>query len=157
MVALLEDAATSDAATLVRRVFAQREAVQRDFVEMRSGHVLSAPERLASALGGWLAEYTSPDGMLLDLGCGPGQLLAAAARRGQPAVGVDIALEWIVVAGRLVSEHGGVPMAAAACGEALPVADESIASIVGLDANTSPTRLWSRLRLNACCGPEGSW
>lgn len=45
-------------------------------------------------------------GPLLDLGCGAGGLLVAAARQGRPAVGLDIALRWLVIAARRLEEEG---------------------------------------------------
>ncbi len=51
---------------------------------------------------------------LLDVGCGTGGLLAAAAQRGARPIGVDIALRWLVVARRRFAEAGlDVPLVAA--------------------------------------------
>jgi len=45
-------------------------------------------------------------GSLLDVGCGTGGLLVAAAARGCSAVGIDVALRWLVVARRRLAESG---------------------------------------------------
>lgn len=54
------------------------------------------------------------DRSLLDVGCGTGGLLVAAAERGAHPVGVDIALRWLVVAQRHLRKAGrDVPLVAA--------------------------------------------
>lgn len=51
---------------------------------------------------------------MLDVGCGTGGLLLAAASRGANPVGVDIALRWLVVARRRFREAGfDIPLVAA--------------------------------------------
>ena len=57
---------------------------------------------------------------LLDVGCGTGALVEAAARRGAVAVGVDIALRWLVVARRRLEEAGLDARLVAADGVLLP-------------------------------------
>lgn len=67
--------------------------------------VVLAGERLAAE---WLdALPRAAPGPWLDLGCGTGNLLAAAAARGIAAVGVDVALRWLVVARRRPSLTAG--------------------------------------------------
>lgn len=46
----------------------------------------------------------APGDRVLDVGCGTGALVEAAARRGARAVGVDIALRWLVIARRRLEE-----------------------------------------------------
>ncbi len=67
----------------------------------------------------WLEPCVSR-GIFLDLGCGPGMLLAAAAEEGYQGIGVDVSLVWLVVAHRLIEARGGRPVLAAALAEALP-------------------------------------
>lgn len=59
-------------------------------------------------------------GRLLDVGCGTGGLVAAAAARGVRPVGVDIALRWLVVAQRGLREAGVDAALVAADGALLP-------------------------------------
>ena len=40
----------------------------------------------------------TPESLLLDLGCGTGGFLAAASRGSLPAVGVDVAFRWLLIA-----------------------------------------------------------
>jgi SAM-dependent methyltransferase len=117
---------------LVVEVFRQRGWSQGD-VEHRTALIIEGPERFARDLETWLHPATTGRRPFLDLGCGAGPLLAAAARLGRPAVGIDVSLEWLVVAGALIREHGGVPILAAALGEALPFADGSLGGVVSLD------------------------
>lgn len=57
---------------------------------------------------------------LLDVGCGTGGLVVAAARRGADATGVDVALRWLVVARRQLAEEGVAANLVAADGGRLP-------------------------------------
>jgi SAM-dependent methyltransferase len=88
-------------------------------------------ERLA---GEWLDGMTADPaagGRWLDLGCGTGNLLAAADARGIEAVGVDIALRWLVVARRRPSLATGSRLV---CGDAghLPFEDGAFAAVTAL-------------------------
>jgi SAM-dependent methyltransferase len=59
------------------------------------------------ARGDLALERLAPaSGPLLDVGCGAGGLLVAAARRGQDATGADIALRWLVIAQKRLNEAG---------------------------------------------------
>ncbi len=70
----------------------------------------------------WLAGAWSPDvgARVLDVGCGTGGLLVAAARRGAQVTGVDIALRWLVVARRHCDQSGVDAALVAADGAVLP-------------------------------------
>lgn len=46
------------------------------------------------------------EGPLLDVGCGTGGLLVAAAREGCRVAGLDVALRWLVIARRRLEEEG---------------------------------------------------
>lgn len=59
-------------------------------------------------------------GSLLDVGCGTGGLLIAAARRGFAPIGVDVALRWLVIARRMLSDAGFDATLVAADGALLP-------------------------------------
>jgi SAM-dependent methyltransferase/rubredoxin len=119
---------------LVRAVYARRSAWNEDLVQLRTRQVLTAPHRLQKDVAGWLGTAVSQDGWL-DLGCGPGMLLAAAAGLKTPGagVGVDVSMTWLVVAKRLIQAHGGRPVLAAGLAEALPFADGALSGVVSLD------------------------
>ena len=119
---------------LVRAVYARRSAWDEDLVRLRTQQVLTAPRRLRKDVAGWLAGAVSQDAWL-DLGCGPGMLLAAAAGLKGPGagVGVDVSMTWLVVAKRLIVAHGGTPVLAAGLAEALPFADDALSGVVSLD------------------------
>lgn len=69
---------------------------------------------------------------LLDLGCGTGGLMVAAARRGDRVAGVDVALRWLVVARRRLREAGVEAEQVCANAEWLPFADQSFDAVAGL-------------------------
>jgi SAM-dependent methyltransferase len=94
--------------------------------------VIVAPSRLATQLDGWLRPATHTPGFL-DLGCGPGMLLAAAARAGVMGLGIDVSLVWLVVARRMIEQHGGRAMLCAGFAESLPLPDASVPAVVSLD------------------------
>lgn len=117
---------------MVRAVFEAQPGRSRQQIDMRTRQVLVAPSRLMTQLDGWLHVATSSPGFL-DLGCGPGMLLAAAATRGASGLGIDVSLLWLVVARRMIEQHGGVATLCAAFAESLPLRDASAPAIVSLD------------------------
>ena len=118
---------------LVRSVYARREGWDEGRIDRRTREVLQAPERLKSDVEGWLKAFCVEDGLPLDLGCGAGMLLAAMAMEGKNALGIDVSMTWLVVAKRLIEEHGGEPILAAAMAEHLPLNDGSVSGVVSLD------------------------
>jgi SAM-dependent methyltransferase len=121
-----------DVETAVRFVFARREGWSPQRIETHVRRVVAAPARLRTELTEWLEPFSSREPRL-DLGCGPGMLLAAAAAEGCQGIGVDVSLEWLVVAKRMISAVGGTPVLAAALAEHLPLATAAIGSIAMLD------------------------
>jgi 2-polyprenyl-3-methyl-5-hydroxy-6-metoxy-1,4-benzoquinol methylase len=117
---------------MVRDVFASQPGRSEQQIDMRTRQVLVSPSRLSTQLDGWLHAATSRQGFL-DLGCGPGMLLAAAASRGVSGLGIDVSLRWLVVARRMIEQHGGRATLCAAFAEHLPLRDASTPAIVSLD------------------------
>ncbi|MGI8807285.1 MAG: methyltransferase domain-containing protein [Acidimicrobiales bacterium] len=70
----------------------------------------------------WMAESGRPEpgSSMLDIGCGTGGLLVAAARAGAAVTGVDIALRWLVIARRRCEEEDVAVRLVAADGALLP-------------------------------------
>jgi SAM-dependent methyltransferase len=72
-------------------------------------------------------------GPLLDLGCGAGQYLLAAARAGVQVVGVDASLCQLILARRLLADQGLAADLALADAEALPFAAEVFHAVIAAD------------------------
>jgi len=117
---------------MVRAVFEAQPGRSQQQIDMRTRQVLVAPGRLATQLDGWLRGVTQSS-FFLDLGCGPGMLLAAAAERGVSGLGIDVSIAWLVVARRMIQQHGGEPALCAAFAESLPLRDARVPGIVSLD------------------------
>ena len=117
---------------MVRAVFESQAGRSQQQIAIRTRQVLVAPGRLTTQLDGWLNTAAGRPGFL-DLGCGPGMLLAAAAGRGVSGLGIDVSLVWLVVARRMIEQHGGVATLCAAFAESLPLPDARTPAIVSLD------------------------
>ena len=109
-------------------------------------HISGAVSR-GEALAGRL---TGP-GRVLEVGCGTGGLLVAAARIGVDIQGVDIAARWLVVARRRLTDHGvDIPLTAAGA-ERLPWPDGTFDTLVAdsllehLDDPGRALREWVRV------------
>ena len=97
----------------------------------RTGQVLAGIGKYDGQLDGWLAATTRTP--ILEVGVGPGQMTSALARRGIAVHGIDVSMEWLVVAKHWVRSLGAEPSLAVAMAEKLPVATGSVASYVSLD------------------------
>lgn len=105
----------------------------------------------AEARGHSLLEQVSVDGPILEVGCGTGGFLTAAARAGRTVIGVDIAARWMVVARRRLTDAGcRVPLIAASA-DALPWRDGTFSTVVAdsliehLDDPSAALREWARV------------
>jgi SAM-dependent methyltransferase len=72
-------------------------------------------------------------GTILEIGCGAGGLITAAARSGRTVVGVDIAIRWLIGARRRLRDASITAPLVAACAEALPWSDGSF-DVVAADS-----------------------
>lgn len=120
------------AADLAQEIFRARTHWSDERIRTRTAQVVEGPARARQELTGWLAPVAETDGPLLEIGCGTGGLLAALPPD-RHAIGLDVSLVWLVVASRLLAEHGRRPALAAAVAEALPLTASSIAAVVALD------------------------
>jgi len=120
------------AEALARDVFGSRPHWTEARIRFRTQQVLEGPSRATRELDTWLAPAARAQGPLLEIGCGTGGLLAALPPD-RAAIGVDVSLAWLVVAKRLLAEHGRHFPLAAAVGEALPLPDGSAGAVVALD------------------------
>jgi SAM-dependent methyltransferase/uncharacterized protein YbaR (Trm112 family) len=117
---------------VVRRVFASQPHRTAAEADHRTRQVLASPGRLRAQIRGWLRDVALTPGFV-DVGCGAGLLLAAAAAEGVSGAGVDVSLEWLVVARRIIEAHGGRATLCAALAEALPLPDGSAPAVASLD------------------------
>lgn len=97
--------------------------------------LLAGGERAQASLASW-EESAAPncapsgDASLLEIGCGTGPLLVAAAPRFKRVVGVDIAFRWLVVAKKRLADEGLDLPLICACAEALPFPDGTFDRVV---------------------------
>lgn len=129
---LVHDTRSQTLAAMVRSVFSSQPGRTPADIDLRTRQVLGSPARLKPELEGWLRDAARTPGVV-DLGCGPGMLLAAAAAHGVSGVGIDVSLVWLAVARRMIEEHGGRATLAAAFGESLPLPDGRTPALVSLD------------------------
>jgi SAM-dependent methyltransferase len=116
----------------VRWVFEKRPAWSKALIDLRTRQVLAMPDRMRIEAQDWLKPALH-SGTFLDIGCGSGGLLAAAATLGMQGIGIDVCMVWLQVAARMIKAHGGIPILSAAMAEALPLANDSIGGVVSLD------------------------
>jgi SAM-dependent methyltransferase/uncharacterized protein YbaR (Trm112 family) len=83
--------------------------------------------------GAHLRELGPVTGQLLDVGCGTGGLVVAAARSGLDVTGVDLALRWLVVARRHLDEAGVDAQLVAADGALLPFRAGSFDAVTSVE------------------------
>jgi SAM-dependent methyltransferase len=105
----------------------------------------------ALARGEAIVDRMPETGRVLEVGCGTGGLLVAAARVGRSIVGVDIAARWLVVARRRLTDHGLVVPLTVAEAERLPWPDGTFDTVVAdsllehLDDPVRALREWVRV------------
>ena len=117
----------------VHHVFASRAHWAPARAERRTREVLRAPARLEAQIDDWLRPAIDAPAPLLDIGCGPGGLLCAAAARGIEPIGIDTSLRWLMAARMLLQERGTRAHLAAAHAEALPLRDAGVGAVLSLD------------------------
>ena len=117
----------------IRHIFCSSRGMSESQADYRTRQILAGVEKCQSQCSDWLKSAVESDGVILEIGCGPGQMLAAAATRGCEVAGVDVSMEWLVIARHLVERYGGRPYLAAGFAEQLPLADDSVEAIISLD------------------------
>lgn len=120
----LVESGPDDFRGLVRHYWGMTPEVPPHLAERYTANVVAGPQRAQVHLDALDEDVAGR--RLLDVGCGTGGLLVAAASRGAASVtGVDIALRWLVVAARQLREQGVDARLIAADGGALPFRDGS--------------------------------
>jgi ubiquinone/menaquinone biosynthesis C-methylase UbiE len=103
-----------------RELLAKRNS---ESIEKGIEHRLKLRERSPTRLQQLLdaAKSGSPDGNVLDLGCGSGEAISALIKSGaQFVVGMDISLTELILAKKLLSEQGIDACLVAGCAERMP-------------------------------------
>jgi 2-polyprenyl-3-methyl-5-hydroxy-6-metoxy-1,4-benzoquinol methylase len=101
---------------------------------MRVKQIMSAPPKFHHQFEGWLKPCVTHDGLLLDIGCGSGGLLAAAATIGIMAAGIDASMINLVAAKHMIEAHGGTARLACAYAEALPIGNARVSAVTMYDS-----------------------
>jgi len=142
-------AATTGFVGLLEYYWSITEATPRDLAQRFIRHAATAFERASGLLSGLpqaAAPASPPQVRTLELGCRAGGMLAAAAGSHGPAVGIDIALRWLVVADKQLEERGVQAGLVCACAEYLPFPDGSFDVVLAenvLEHVREPARLMS--------------
>ena len=119
---------------LVIRVWQKRANVPADILERRLRGIRDSHLKYQSELApnGWLGKQIG-QGKCLEIGCGTGGFLVAAAPRLPQATGIDVSLTWLVTAKKRLEEKGLSAQLICACVEHLPFAAESFDCAVSFD------------------------
>lgn len=139
-------AATTDVHGLARHYYDMTRDVGPERRSRYLAHIHHAERR-----GAALAARLPLQGRVLEVGCGTGGLLVAAARRGIAIEGADIAARWLVLARRRLDDQGiAVPLVAAGA-DRLPWRDQCFDAVVAdsvlehLDDPAAALREWARV------------
>jgi SAM-dependent methyltransferase len=145
--AMMLDDLGLDFAGTIHAYWQRTPEVPAPLAERYATNALGDERRLSSHLDR-LASLGTTTGVLVDMGCGTGGLVAEAARRGFAAVGVDIALRWLVVARKRMEERGVRALVVAADAARPPFAHATFDTCVSTESleHTSDQRGF----LNGC-------
>ncbi|MEZ4422577.1 MAG: methyltransferase domain-containing protein [Gemmatimonadota bacterium] len=134
--AVAEAATTRGFEALIDHYYSMTSVVPPADAAMYKRGLLAAGPRAQASLARWRQEAggVGQGGAFLDVGCGTGPLLVAAARAGYgPVVGVDVAFRWLVLGRARLQEAGlDLPLLCANA-EALPFKEERF-DVVALDS-----------------------
>ena len=111
-----------------------RPAVPHDIVAKRRVHMLGDVRRAQSSLAELEQISALPrQGQFLEIGCGTGGFLIAAARVFRCVVGLDISMPRAVLAKKQLEETGREALVICASAEFLPFVNDSFHIVVGSD------------------------
>lgn len=128
---LVDFARTHSFAELLAFYYSITDDVPPERVDQYARYAAAGPERAGVVLAD-LAPFQAGD-RLLDVGCGAGGMMVAAARQGVEAVGLDIALRWLVIARKHLEGLGLDACLVCADAEALPFADGGFTHVAAVD------------------------
>lgn len=118
----------------VRAYWAMTPGTPRALAERFTRYVLGGEQRAAEWLDSLAPDARGPHGTLwLELGCGTGDLVAAARERGVHVAGIDVAFRWLVIARRRAALAGQAGVQLVCCNaEHLPFPGGSFGRVAGL-------------------------
>ena len=128
---LVESTRGASLESMVRAYWAMTPGTPESLASRFVAHVMGAERRSRE----WFAAIGSSPrvaGTWLDVGTGTGDLAVVVAEQGTPAVGIDIAMRWLVVAKRR-AELADVSVDFVCCNaEQLPFPDKTFARVVSV-------------------------
>lgn len=136
--ALAADPAARTFESMVTRVWESRRSIPASVVRRRLREIANMHGKSAADLSpsGWIGsrlDSSAPDIRCLEVGCGTGGFVAAAASRFPIAAGIDVSMTWLLVTRRRLEEAGAAASLACACAERLPVPDGYFDAVVAQD------------------------
>jgi 2-polyprenyl-3-methyl-5-hydroxy-6-metoxy-1,4-benzoquinol methylase/uncharacterized protein YbaR (Trm112 family) len=131
--AIMLDELQLDFAGTVAAYWERTPEVPMQFAQRYSANMLIDEQRLSPHLDR-LAALGMTAGVLVDMGCGTGGIVSEAARRGFTAVGVDLALRWLVVARKRMEAQGIRTLLVAADAARPPFAHATFDVCVSIEA-----------------------
>ena len=132
---VLERCGDSSFADALDAYYAMTPELPRTLADFYKAHQL-AGERIGELTFRELARLgagLTPESLLLDLGCGTGGFLAAASRGFMPAVGVDVAFRWLLIARLRLRKAGFDALFVCANAEHLPFSPRTFDAVVASD------------------------
>lgn len=102
--------------------------------EMRVRQILGAHSKFLRQFKEWLSPIVSESGSVLDVGCGSGGFLAAAASIQIHAAGIDASMTNLIAAKHMIEAHGGTATLACAYAENLPIESERVSAVTMHDS-----------------------
>jgi ubiquinone/menaquinone biosynthesis C-methylase UbiE/uncharacterized protein YbaR (Trm112 family) len=125
---IFERAADSDFRALVEYYWSITPDTPPEMARRFTAQAIAAVERGRHFLNAHSAVKTKlqrPNARVLDLGTRTGGLLLAAAEHGQKAIGIDIALRWLIIARKRLEEAGLPAQLVCCCAEFLPFCESA--------------------------------
>jgi ubiquinone/menaquinone biosynthesis C-methylase UbiE len=126
-----EFAAKHDFRELVAYYYSITNDVPDRLAAVFAGYLVNAPLRARPSIE--VLRSAGAGDTLLDLGCGSGGALVAAADVFQDRTGVDIALRWLVIARKRLEEAGATASLVCADAEALPFPKGAFTHVLAAD------------------------
>lgn len=128
---LYEFGLTASFEELVAYYYSITDDVPAELAVRYQAYIHNAPAQAALTIDG-LSPDPSRD-VLLDLGCGTGGMLIAAAGRYKRVIGVDIALRWLVICQKRLEAQGVAATLVCADAESLPFREGQFTQLVAGD------------------------